>query len=272
MADDLRALDRWLVSDTWPSIPCPACKTGDLTYDEDSIAEVNTAESDRVRDDPNWDPEWLWGYFHGVLRCSRPSCREKVVVVGEYEVDMVSDSDSSTYGNYGAHYRVKYTIPALPIVTLPASTPQDVRARIDEAAQVIWTDPSAAASRLRLAIEELLDRQRIKVTTINKNHKRVKLQTHDRIVLLRSKNPRASEILEAVKWIGNQGSHNSRPLTVGEVLDGADLLAHALMILYDTTDREIARKVRAINKAKGLRTPRAGGRRARPGPGSLTPN
>ena len=37
--------------------------------------------------------------------------------------------------------------------------PEDVASRVAEAGRVIWADPSAAANRLRLAIEQVLDHE-----------------------------------------------------------------------------------------------------------------
>jgi len=57
--------------------------------------------------------------------------------------------------------------------------------------------------------------------------------------------------LEAVKWIGNQGSHEAG-LTAADVLDGADLLSHALKTLYDRSGDEMGRRIRAVNRRRGL--------------------
>lgn len=79
----------------------------------------------------------------------------------------------------------------------------------------------------------------------------------------KSRNPIAGETLEAVKWIGNQGSHTGS-ITASDVLAGAELLTHALKILYDETDKEVAKKVRLINRAKGIRTTKVSKRRPAP--------
>ncbi|HSR85739.1 MAG TPA: DUF4145 domain-containing protein, partial [Streptosporangiaceae bacterium] len=61
----------------------------------------------------------------------------------------------------------------------------------------------------------------------------------------------AADALEAVKWIGNQGSHEAG-LTATDVLDGADLLSHALKMLYDRSEDELERRIRAVNRRRGL--------------------
>ena len=139
-------------------------------------------------------------------------------------------------------------MPALQIIVLPVNTPSAVAERVAEAATVLWADPSAAANRLRLAIEELLTALRVRRTQII-HGKRSLLPTRQRIAAYKAKNMRVGEILEAVKWIGNQGSHES-DLTVTQVLVGAELLEYAMQTLFDDRDARIARRVKAINRLK----------------------
>jgi hypothetical protein len=99
-------------------------------------------------------------------------------------------------------------------------------------------------------IEELLTAKGVR-RTVTKNGRRSPLKTHARILEFKKGNQLAGDTLEAVKWIGNQGSHES-DLTAGDILDGAELLEYALRLLYDKSDAAIARRVKAINKSKGL--------------------
>lgn len=55
----------------------------------------------------------------------------------------------------------------------------------------------------------------------------------------------------AVKWIGNNGSHDS-DLGVKDVLLGAEILDLVITALYDNRTDHLYAKVKAINKAKKL--------------------
>ncbi|CAB4957324.1 unannotated protein [freshwater metagenome] len=55
----------------------------------------------------------------------------------------------------------------------------------------------------------------------------------------------------AVKCIGNEGSH-ADALISRDVLAGADVLGHALRLLYDTSAEELQRLIRWTNEATGL--------------------
>ena len=73
--------------------------------------------------------------------------------------------------------------------------------------------------------------------------KRLRLKTHDRIVAFRSANPKAAGLLEAIKWLGNAGSHadlrlDCRAMTCS--MAHRWLLEHVLHLLLDKTDAAVA--------------------------------
>lgn len=251
MPQDLRLLARWVTKDGWPQVTCPVCGDGHLVIEELKEEATAAAKQEQLRH-PDWDPTWIRGYFHGQLRCGLGVCKEQVVVAGDYAVDVDVTEDGRT--EYVDFYILRFAYPPLKLISIPVSTPDKVREAIERAGAVVWTDPGSAANRLRTAIEELLTSYGMRRFVISKASKRVRLSTHQRIDEFRKHESVAAETLMAVKWIGNEGSHEGS-LTVGDVLDGAELLAHALRLLYDRTEEEMARKVRAINRRKGL--PRA---------------
>lgn len=55
----------------------------------------------------------------------------------------------------------------------------------------------------------------------------------------------------AVKWIGNEGSHQD-VLTTSDVLDGAEILEHVIVALYGTGNAAMRAKISAINDAGGI--------------------
>lgn len=251
MSDDLHLLADWVQHDNWPSPLCPVCRVGRLAVD--GISDVLSAESANSQDDPAWEPEWQAGFFHGSLRCQRRGCREVVIVAGEMKTEELLPEGNGPYrgATYGSLHRLRFALPALPIAALPPECPPRIQELMDGCSQVLWRDPPAAANRLRFAVEELLTLQRIR-RSIVKNHKRHKLTTHARIELLKRAKPEVAVTLEAVKWIGNQGSHDDT-ITIIDVLAGAELLSHALRLLYDYQPRRMLRAAQVINKHKGIK-------------------
>jgi hypothetical protein len=245
VAEDLRHLDGWVHPAKWPLVACPACIVGHL-----AVKSIETVPSTKAYNayHRGGNPMDLEGTFYGVLECALPKCKETVVVAGDFGADVEVDEFGRT--EMCDAVRLRYANPPLRIMAPPPGTPQPVLDAIESAAQVIWTDPSASANRLRVAVEELLTAYKVPRYKIV-NHKRRSIRTHDRIRELAKYEPDVAETVEAVKWIGNEGSHQSS-LTATDVLDGAELLNHALILMYDTSDEKLRKRVREINKKKRL--------------------
>ena len=91
-------------------------------------------------------------------------------------------------------------------------------------------------------------------TTKNKKGKRVRLNLHSRIKLFHTKNADAAISLEAVKWLGNDGSHaNLYSLTIDDLLDGFDLFEDAIERVYVRRAERLSKIAAKINKQKGKR-------------------
>jgi Domain of unknown function (DUF4145) len=245
VAEDLRHLDRWVRKDRWPHVACPVCHAGHLALDR--IEAVPSARSSRIYETTHLPPD-LSGTFHGLLMCAIPTCRETVAIAGDYGVDPDLEDDGTT-GLFD-FFRLRFATPALKIILPPTRTPEAVTRAIDSAATIMWADPNAAANRLRIAIDELLTAYGVPRFQ-NADGKRWRISTDRRIKEFGRYEDGIAETLEAVKWIGNQGSHETS-ITATDVLDGADLLSYALKQLYDDSDEQIRRQVRAVNKRRGL--------------------
>jgi hypothetical protein len=245
MGQDLRLLAGWVREGRWPLVSCPVCGSGVLQpISLEGLASTRSSRSYNHTD----NPMDLSGGFHGVLKCNVEECSETVLVAGDYDVDM--DVDVDGYAKERDFFRLRYTRPALRIIVPPQGTPDAVVEAIEAASAIVWADPSSAANRLRVAVEEFLTAYGMK-RFVNKNGKRQRLTTHARITEFKPYEPGVGETLEAVKWIGNSGSHDS-DLTVEDVLDGAEILAFALRLMYDNSDELMRRKVTVINKSQGL--------------------
>jgi hypothetical protein len=246
--ETLDALDRWVRADQWPQIECPVCQVGVLSAEflQQRPTEASMAEYRRR----THDASVIEGHFHGVLTCGFGQCGESVTVAGDFGVDYDATDDGHT--KEFEYFRLRFATPALILIKPPPGTPPSVLAAIRSASSVLWTDPNAAANRLRVATEALLTAQKVRRTTINQQGKREALKTHARIVAFQKRQSKAADALLAVKWIGNNGSHDSE-LSISDVLTGANMLSYALRILYDKADAEIEREVRKVNARKGVR-------------------
>ncbi len=96
-----------------------------------------------------------------------------------------------------------------------------------------------------------MDAQRIRkwVKKANTN-KEIKLSLHRRIAEFKIKQPEIGEHIEAIKWIGNAGTHTS-PLKLKDIILGFELLEYCLNSLYNNRSKEFLSISKKINKKRG---------------------
>ncbi|WP_319463796.1 DUF4145 domain-containing protein [Micromonospora sp. RTP1Z1] len=215
----------------------------------EDLKTIESAQSHSYRGHDNWEPDFVFGYFHGVLRCFVSHCRETAVVGGDMKVGGTAAMNDDYH--YYEILKLRHILPPPPVIELPDGCPTTVADRIGEAAGLLFVDPSAAGNRIRIAVEELLTAQKIRRFT---HGRKGRLSAHARIRLFRDKNDEAAQFLEAVKWIGNDASHDVG-LSAEAVIDGLELLEHALKLIYNDRSKSLARRVKSINRRRTIKSP-----------------
>ncbi|MCZ1012265.1 DUF4145 domain-containing protein [Streptomyces lydicus] len=158
------------------------------------------------------------------------------------------------YEDYYQHLHPKFFLPALPLVEMPRACPESVKGRIEAASAVLWVDPSSAANRIRSVVEALMDEQGILRKRMDKDGKIRDVGLHDRIAAFKKAKPpfaEAADLLLAVKWIGNVGSHEDI-LKIPDVLDGIEILDFTLELVYDTRRDDLKKRAAEITIRKGI--------------------
>lgn len=232
---------------------CARCD-GVLTPSTPTIHEDPV--SIKARDHEAWDPDWITGSFVMTPACH--ACGKITVLAGEHKVDYKTSLDGTWHGDYEDFFRLRAASPGIRLIDVPDRTPDDVQTAVREAASVMWASPSSAVNGLRRAVERMLDHKRVRKTKVTTKRKRMRLTTHERIEIFRATEPDAALALEAVKWIGNEGSHSGE-VAITDVLDGAGVLAYALDLLFGERTKAIQKQIATINKRKGVRKPKAAG-------------
>jgi hypothetical protein len=126
-----------------------------------------------------------------------------------------------------------------------------VTALIKEAFFLFWIDARSSANRIRSAIEELMTERGIQIAQ-SKTNRKAKLSLHHRIKLFEGREPEATKALEAIKWIGNAGSHSrTEEMSKADIISGFELLEHALELIYVKKAKRMARLAKRITKRKG---------------------
>jgi hypothetical protein len=251
----------------WPTWPCPTCFSVALAIDRRSLAKEETGPSKRARQRVEWEPDWIEQRFSALLRCRNPACGEIVAVAGSVQTGekVLEDETGQLQQSFGDLYVPAIFDPPLPIFHIPRDCPETVRAQLQAAFALIWSDVASAANRLRVGAECLLDEQGVRKTTKNSKGKRVQLTLDSRIEIFRKTKPEAAGHLMAIKWIGNVASHRTlQPLTRGDALNGFMLFEAAIDVLYVKRAEKIRKLTEAITKRKGR--PKATRKRRRRSP------
>jgi hypothetical protein len=235
-----------------PPFPCPTCNKGILKLVHGSWSHEMTVEAKKARSHPDWDPDWLEYTFAAVLRCNERFCQELVRVAGRGFPDYVEqyDEDGMPFSGLQDSFKPLFFHPSLNVFQPPAKTPKSVVIELRHSYQVFFCDPAAAANHVRSAIERLLTE--LRVPRFSSGGRRRFLTLQDRISKLPKRYQIHTDLLLAVKWLGNAGSHDGL-VKADDVLDAYEITEHFLTELYDSKNTYVRTLAKRINKRRGPR-------------------
>jgi hypothetical protein len=234
---------------------CPYCHQSRPKVLPKSVAEGETRDSLRAKDEDAWEPDWIEGRFSLMAVCD--DCKGSVAVTGRYRItdDRFISPTGEMIDEWGTHYRPLWFSDAPHIIAIPDKTPDPVAAEIRDSFQLFWGDLSSCANRIRAAVEHLLTHQRIPKSRKTKKGARTFLPLHQRIELFQLTKPALADKLMAIKWVGNAGSH-STPVKADDILDGYEMLSFVLEELFVRRSAHVSKLAKAINKRRAPRSRR----------------
>jgi len=235
-----------------PNWNCPSCTTGILIVDPAQFHFEETRLSKETRDEIFWSPDFTIYLFHGTLRCN--SCNDIVTIAGKGSVDHIQINDAQLGGYFEEHndiFTPLYFYPPLKLITIPKNCPKNISKEINDSFGLFWYDLPSCANKIRVSLELLMNRYKVKKTFMQSG-KRKRLSLHKRIFEFKRKKPEIAELLLAIKWIGNTGSHIGKLENV-DLLEAYELLEHSLNKLFDSTEKKLQKISREINRREGTR-------------------
>ena len=222
-----------------PPWPCSWCRKGTFALVPGSLIHKETAWSKGARHEDDWEVEWIRYAFTAWVKCNNTSCGDEAAVAG------VGRAELHDYGEDGAHLSLKFSPrfcdPMPDIFEPPEKCPDDVAHELRAAFALFWSDPSATANRVRVALEDLMDHLGIQKRRKNKNGKFDKLTLHHRIEIFTKTEPEIGDQLMALKLLGNTGSHDGGVMQ-RDVLDAFEIIEHALLELIDHRSKRVILK------------------------------
>ena len=232
-----------LTEQSSPPWPCKSCGKGTFTLVPGSLIHKETVWSRRARKSDDWGPDWITYAFTAWVKCNNPACGDEAAVAGEGSVDQCYDQEGGT--DYFDCFSPHFCTPMPDIFDLPKKCPIEVASEVRAAFKLFWSDPSASANRVRVALEALMNHLRIQKRRKNTKGKFYKLVLHDRIEVLRVTEPEIGAQLMALKLLGNTGSHDGK-VKRNDVLDAFEIIEHALFELIEHRSRRLAALAQAL--------------------------
>lgn len=226
--------------DSFLSFPCPKCKQGRINILYDALSIKETAYSIALRESEEWYSDMATKRFSVMIECNNRICGEWVTATGyighNYDWDSTDDGSSVT-----ECIDIRSMYPAPPIIDIPQNTPPIVDVLINLAFQLYWMDLSSCVNRLRTSVELILD----DLNVPRENHKNKQLPLKNRIDLFKEIDPEHADSMDALRLVGNIGSHTCFTHR-DAVLDMFHVLEEALAELYakrSETTRAIKEKI-----------------------------
>ena len=238
----------------FPPWKCPSCRDGTLARIKDIRKVLETGPSKKAHGHEAWDPDWIIERFIDLLKCSNTSCEELVSVSGHTQnsLDYFYGPTGETETELNTYLVPTGFDPAPMIIAVSEKTPDEIQEVLKAAFSLYWLDKEACANKLRISVELLMDDIKIPSTRKGKDGRERPLTLDSRLREFSSISSEPAELLLAVKWIGNAGSHaNLSRLDADDLLDVFEILEWVLEETYTGTRKRLAAIASEINSAKG---------------------
>ncbi|MCQ4331043.1 DUF4145 domain-containing protein [Stutzerimonas stutzeri] len=235
---------------------CPYCYKGELRLEGDFNSKETVASKAEHREE-YWEPEFIRLIFSCTLKCS--SCSESVFVVGDgsVEEEYFEGPDGDWDRGYVEFYRPSFFHPTLQLIDFPAESPAEVVSALRTAFSSYFSSPSTCCNSLRAAAEEILTTLGVPV---HPESGEGYLSFGRRIQMLGDDNQSVRALFDAIRWLGNYGSHPGIQVEFDDALNALEIMELLLEEVYSDRKRKIQDLAEAINSSRGpiSRLPRTG--------------
>lgn len=244
-------------ANTFPTLTCPTCGIVALKLDPKKISyqRLKNQYESNVFENETFDAgvvlnvlkalvliaeeiKWEQCRFNGHLTCA--NCGDVTTFLGKAKVP--NQRSSAYHSTLVPRLIPEFFSPPVPLITLRSDYPLEVRAELVRSFALFFSDSAAAANRIRICVELVLNDLQIDAVRrdaagkakSSASGREVKLTLGERIKLFAVDHGELAELLGAIKGIGNEGSHGCE-LSRSDLLDAYAMIDHILTALYVTS-------------------------------------
>jgi hypothetical protein len=235
-----------------PDWICPTCGKAPLRIRKDTFFKEERWHS-QDHSHEAWEPEWIEYVYSCLLICSNDQCKEVVASggTGSVDWDIQEDEHGEPEQVYEDHFRPKFFQPHLKLFPFPDGCPGSVTKPLEDSFSLFFSAPHAASNSVRIALESLLTELKIRRFNLTGGKRRF-ISLHQRIGLLPPKYAHLKDLILAIKWLGNAGSHDgAADVTLDDVMDSYELTEHILQEVYAPKLAKLKKLAKKVNKKKG---------------------
>lgn len=232
-----------------PKWTCPHCQKGSLLTMAGFPRVEETEYSKEDQNHPDAEPDWTVERFVALMKCEIPSCGEVVAVGGNRAAWMHEDYENPQQ-YWESTLVCSFVRPAPHIIPVSKKLSPTCEAQLRKAFELYWLDKAAAANRLRIFVERLMDHFQVPTKGKGNKSKTHTLDLSERIEEFDKMKPGHKDALDALRHVGNYGSHEGQT-DHAALLDCFELLEDALAELIDEKKAMLAAKAQNLIQNKG---------------------
>ncbi len=233
--------------------PCPKCFVGIL---KPLLVKTEITGEGEHMSNYNY-PYGIEHIFSGLFKCTKNSCGEIISFGGICNKDIETGEElpnGELVPKYITIYEPKFFYPNLRLFKLPKNIDKEIKEQIDLSFSHYFNDLSSCANRIRTTVEVILDVIKApKYKIANSGRRHIFRKLHNRIENFKKKKKTIAELLLAIKFIGNEGSHKGK-VEVDDILDAYEILNEVIDMAFVNKRKQVMKIADEINQIKKPRS------------------
>ncbi|MGY0580212.1 MAG: DUF4145 domain-containing protein [Paraglaciecola chathamensis] len=198
-----------------------------------------TGESISLGKEEYWEESFHKEMLRLDLQCSNRSCNEVGVLVMAGELYPPDEHRPEAK----VLFKPEYINPSPLLFNLEKEYPEEINSLMKEAFSLFWSDPASCGNKVRVGVEALLNDLQIDkerkdksgIRILSKKGRPTPIVLHNRLDIYgkKGRTQRAcANVLESIKWLGNESSHAGMDIHQGIVYRAVMVFGDVLACIY----------------------------------------